>query len=241
MRIGRRQGWTRSLSTILQIVIGASGLVGLIAAAPTAHAIPIVHPVAGDHVDIDVKLNGVVIGSATSAITGDSITIDADAMTIDAIRLEIASTTIMLSESFGGYDEITVETAILEGDLAFATSSSIGVPTNFTAVAGPLTVTGSWGATDSGGVNPDTSGNPISFPVVAIIAVTNTNPLVEIDSVTINSLDGTPFGEPGKHLTIVANYFVTGNVGGGGGLPEPGTGLLFTVGIVLLATRPTYR
>lgn len=219
----------------------AGVIVCFLLASPTVQATPIVHTITGAHVDIDVKLNGVVIGSATSAITGDSITIDSAALTIDAIRLEIASTTIMLSESFGGYDEITVESAILEGDPGFATSSAIGVPSLFTAVAGPLTVTGSWGATDSGGINPDTSGNPITFPVVAIIAVTNTDPLVQIDSVTINSLDGTPFGEPGKNLTIVANYVVTGSVGGGGGLPEPGTGLLFALGLVLLATRRAPR
>lgn len=210
-------------------------------ASPAVQATPIVHTITGDHVDIDVKLGGVTIGSATSAITGDSITIDAAALTIDAIRLVIASTTITLSQAFGGYDEITVESAVLEGDPGFATSGAGGVPSNFTAVAGSLTVTGSWGATDSNGINPDTSGNLITFPVLSILAVVNTNPLVQIDSVTLNSIDGTPFGEPGQHLTIVANYVVSGSVGGGGGLPEPGTGLLFALGLVLLATRRAPR
>ena len=55
--------------------------------------------------------------------------------------------------------------------------------------------------------------------------------------VTINRIDGTPVGEPGQELTIIAHYVVTGSVAGGGGLPEPGTGLLFAVGLLLLAAR----
>ena len=228
-RAGRAYLW--SLQAIL--------VCGFLVSASVAQATPVVHTITGDYVDIDVKLGGVVIGSTTTAITGDSITIDADpsVLTIDAIRLEIAATTISLSQPFGGYDEITVESAVLEGAVGFHTSISSGVPSLFTAVAGPLTVTGSWGATDSTLINPDTSGNLITYDVLSLIAIVNNTPLVEMDSVTINSIDGTPYGHPGEHLTIVANYVVTGNLGGGGGLPEPGTGLLFSVSLMLLARR----
>jgi hypothetical protein len=198
--------------------------------APAAQAISIVHPVSGGTVDIDVKLGGVVIGSSLGVLlTGDSVTVDTTALTLDAIRLEIAPTTIFLSQSFGGYDVITVESAVLEGRLSFATVASAGVPNLFTAVAGPLTVVGSWGASDSNGINPDTNGNPIVFDVLSLIAIVNENPVVEIDQVTINSIDGTPFGEPGQHLTIVASYNVL--------TPEPGTGLLVALGLVVMASR----
>lgn len=232
-----RYSCAQSLSARLALAMALAG--GLVLPAASASATPEVHAVTGSHVDIDVKLGGAVIGSATAGITGDSITIDADpgVLTIDAIRLEIAATTISLSQPFGGYDEITVESAVLEGAVGFHTSISSGVPSLFTAVAGPLTVTGSWGATDSTLTNPDTSGNPITYDVISLIAIVNQNPLVEMDSVTINSIDGTPFGHPGEHLTIVANYVVTGSLGGGGGLPEPGTGLLFSVSLMLLARR----
>jgi len=163
------------------------------------------------------------------ALTGDSVTVDTAALTLDAIRIVIAPTTISLSTSFGGYDEITVESAILEGTPSFATTASIGIPSLFTAVAGPLTVTGSWGATDSSGTNPATTGNPIVFDVLSLIAIVNVSPAVELDQVTINSIDGTPFGEPGKHLAIVASYSVL--------TPEPGTGLLVALGLAALAWR----
>ena len=208
----------------------ALAFVCLLWMAPAVRAAPVLYPVVGGFVDIDVKLDGVVIGSSTGVgLMGDSITMDTAALTLDAIRLEIAPTTISLSTAFGGYDEITVESAILEGTMVFATTASTGVPTLFTVVAGPLVVNGSWGATDSNGINAATSGNSIVFDVLSLIAIVNTSPAVEIDQVTINSIDGTPFGEPGKHLTIVASYNVQ--------TPEPGTGLLVALGLVVLAAR----
>jgi len=201
----------------------------LLLTASVAGASPIVYSIVGGTVDIDVKLDGVVIGSTSGvALTGDSVTVDAAAMTVDAIRIEIAPTMISLSERFGGYDEITVESAILEGTMAFTTIGSCCFPSNFTAFAGPLTVNGSWGATDSTMVNPDTSGHSIIFDVLTLSAVVMTNPNLMIDQVTINSIDGTPFGEPGKFLTIVASYTVLTAA-------EPETGLLVVVGLVALA------
>jgi hypothetical protein len=163
------------------------------------------------------------------ALTGGAITVDNAALTLDAIRLEIAATTIALGQPFGGYDEITVESAILEGDLSFATIVSSGFPGLFTAVTGPLTVIGSWGATDSNGINPSTSGNSIVFPILSLVAVVNQNPRVEINSVTINSIDGDPFGHPGEHLTIIGTYVVV--------TPEPGTGVMLILGLVGLGMR----
>jgi hypothetical protein len=229
----RRISWlTGALRARILQLIGIS-FVCLLLTAPAVQAIPIVYAITGGYVDIDVKLGGVTIGSAPGvALLGDSVTVDDTALTIDAIRIDIASMMITLSQPFGGYDEITVESASLEGDPSFATSTSGGIPSFFTAVTGPLTVTGSWGATDSSGTNPPTSGNAITFPVLSLIAIVNTGPLLELNSVTINSIDGTPFGHPGEHLTIVGSYFVETNLLNA---PEPGTGLLFAVGLVVLA------
>ena len=227
-------GWLRRILRSRLLELTAVSFFGLLLAAPAVRAVPIVYPVVGGHVDIFVRLGGVTIGSSTGVpLTGDSITVDASALSVDAIRLEIAPTTISLSQLFGGYDEITVESAILEGDPSFGTTTSIGSSSLFTAVAGPLTVTGSWGATDSTGTNLPTSGNSISFPVLSLIAIVNVNPRVELNSVTINSIDGTPFGHPGEHLTIVGTYVVL--------TPEPGTGLLLGLGLAVLAARRRCR
>ena len=229
-----RISWRETVLCARLPMLAMISLAGFLLTAPAVRALPIVHNVVRGTVDIVVRLGGMTIGSSMGvALIGDSVTVDAAALTLDAIRLDIAPTMIFLSQPFGGYDEISIESAILEGDPSFATSASAGFPGLFTAVAGPLTVTGSWGATDSNGVNPPTSGNPISFSVLSLIAVVNVNPRVELNSVTINSIDGTPFGHPGEHLTIVATYVVE--------TPEPETGLLLTLGLVLLLARRSPR
>lgn len=221
-----------SLSVVGPMVLQGAALllVGLCFMASPLRALPVVHAVAGGSVDIEVRLGGTTIGSAPGvALLGDTVTIDAAALTLDAVRLEIAPVTIALSQLFGGYDEVTVESSILEGDLGFLTIASFGVPALFTAVAGPLTVTSSWGANDSTGTNPPTSGNAIMFPILSLTAIANANPRLEINSVTINSIDGTPFGHPGEHLTIVGTYIVT--------TPEPGTASLLILGLSALGMR----
>jgi hypothetical protein len=77
-------------------------------------------------------------------------------------------------------------------------------------------------------VNPPQSGQSIVFGVPSLSAVVNTNPNVTIDQVTINSLNGNDYGEPGRFLTIVASYTVFTAA-------EPETGLLVVVGLVALA------
>ena len=206
-------------------------------AATTAGATPVVHTITGGNVFIQVKHNGITLGSTTTALIGDSITIDADLLEVQAARLEIAPTLIILSSAVWGYDEINVGSAILEGDPGFSTIASIGDISLFTATAGPLTVSGSWSATDSSGTNPPAPSTPISFPVLSMTAIVHASPFFEINSVTINSVDGTNFGFPGEHLSIVANYFVTSTVPSPSPIPEPGTGLLLGLGLALLSSR----
>ena len=194
----------------------------------SAGAASIVHPVVGGHVDIDVRLNGVSIGSATGVpITGVSVTADTSALNLEAVEIAIApNTPISLTQSFGGFNEITVESATLSSTVGFTTLSSLGVPSFYTANAGPLEVNGTWGADDTIGSNPSVSGVPITYDVLAITGIVNTSPFLLIDGVTINSLDGAAFGQPGSNLAIVASYYVVP--------PEPGTGLLAALGLVIL-------
>lgn len=214
--------------------IGALGLCAALLVSGTAQAVPVVHDIVSGFVNISVKLDGATIGYAPGvSLIGNTVTVDTAALEITGISVALEETTILLSTPFGGYDNITIETAVLTSDLGFATLVSFGTPDLFTAVASPLTVNGTWGATDSTGTNPDTSGNPIVFPVVSVTAVVNQSPFVQMDSVTINSVDGTPFGEVGRHLTVVADYHIL--------TPEPGTGALLGLGLVALGWRRRSR
>ncbi|MFP8877925.1 MAG: PEP-CTERM sorting domain-containing protein [Myxococcota bacterium] len=197
-----------------------------------ASSAPIVYTVVGGYVNIDVLVNGVSIGAANGvAITGVSVTADTAQTNLEALELSIApNVAISLSQSFGGFDQINVESATLTSALNFTTLSSSGIPTFYTVNAGPLEVNGFYGAVDSNGVTSPVSNVPINYDVLAITGIVNTVPFLEINSVTINALDGAHFNEPGHHLTIVASYYVTA-------VPEPGTGMLAAFGLIVLGLR----
>ncbi len=75
-------------------------------------------------------------------------------------------------------------------------------------------------------------GIPIAYNVSSITAVVNSAPSIEINGVTLNALSGAGFGEA-EDLTVLANIVVTGLIP----IPEPSTGLLFSLGLGLLAAR----
>lgn len=213
----------------------AAGLLFGLLVAGGASAAPIVYDIESGYVNITVKLtDGTQIGYTPNvSITGDSITLDSAALSIDAIRVAIAPTTIALTTRFGGYDNISVESAVLEGDVGFTTLFGSGLPSLYTSVAGTLTIDGSWGATDSTGENGPTSGNPISFPVASFTGVVSSSPsVVEIHSVTLNQLDGTTYGEA-ESLVIFGEYYIEASAATP--IPEPGTGFLVAAGIASLA------
>jgi len=213
----------------------AAGLFFGLLLAGTANAVPVVYDIDSGYVDIVVKLtDGTQIGSAPNvSLTGDSITLDSAALSIEAIRVTISPTPIALTTPFGGYDNITVESAVLEGDASFSTLLGSGLPSHYTSLAGPLTVVGSWGATDSTGTNPATSGNGISFPVQSFTGVVSSTPsTVTINSVTLNQLDGATYGET-ESLVIFGTYFIEASAAVP--IPEPGTGVLLAAGITALA------
>ncbi len=155
---------------------------------------------------LQVLHGGIMLASVPDvAPISDSATIDVAVQALNAVHLEIAPATIASSRQFGDCDEIVVESSIPEGHSSFATFASIGVPAVLTAVAGPLTVTGSLGATDSTGVNPPGSRNSIAFPVLSLTELVDASPRLETDSATIDSIGGTPFGHPDEHLSVVRN------------------------------------
>lgn len=199
--------------------------------AVSAGAAPSVYPVTDGYVNIDMQLNGTSIGSALGVpLTGVSVTADTAALTLDAIELTIApDVEIVLSQPFGYYDQVTVESATLVSLPAFSAPSGSGTSSLYTVNGGPLRVTGSWAGTDSTGTYLPVTNQLISYDVLAITAVVSSNPFLAINSVTINSLEGTSFGEPSQNLTILASYFVA--------TPEPGTGTLMAFALVVIGWR----
>lgn len=208
------------------------GLVVLVGSPPPVSASPITYNVTGGSVSILVFVGTTMVGQTASSGLGGSVTLDPVAHTMESLNLVLdPNIPLSLSAAYGGYDEITIEAASLTSDVGFGAlgAPSLG-PSSYTVLVGPLTVNGSWGATDSTLTNPPQSGVPISYAVPSLTAVVGSFPLLSIVGVTLNSLDGTSYGEA-SDLTVLANFTVNSLVV----VPEPGTAMLLGLGLAVLA------
>ncbi|MDE0884805.1 MAG: hypothetical protein OSB70_04675 [Myxococcota bacterium] len=211
-------------------------LVGLLLSGlpVAASAAPVTYNLTGGTANITVMVNGLVIGSAISPTLTGSVTLDAVTPSIDAIDVTLASNILLnLSTPYGGYDQITIETASVVDAAGYGpTAAPVATGTgSYTTFAGPLDVSGSWGATDSTGtaIPATVSGIAIAYQMSQMTAVVGPGPNVSITGVTLHSLSGAAYGEA-SDLTVVAvlNLFATP-------VPEPSSGLLAAWGLALLA------
>ena len=100
--------------------IGVLGFCAALLVSGTAQAVPVVHDIVSGFVNISVKLDGATIGYAPGvSLIGNTVTVDTAALEITGISVALDETTILLSTPFGGYDNITIETAVLTSDPTF--------------------------------------------------------------------------------------------------------------------------
>ncbi len=219
-------GAWRRLSLSLAVLLLFCG-----APLSSASAVPVDYTVTGGSAQITVMVAGVQVGQTTSPSLSGSFTLDDANMSIDAITLDLAPNIMLnLSSPYGGYDEITIEAASVTDSVGFgATLPPTAVGLSYSAYAGPLEVSGFWGATDSTGTNPTVSGQAINYGVPQMTAVVSPGPVVAITGVTLNVLDGAGFGEA-SDLTVLATFNVFAVP-----IPEPSSGLLAAWGLALVA------
>ena len=183
-------------------------------------------------VNISVVVGGTVIGTASGTVSG-SLTIDHAAQSLDGVDLQLSpNIQINLSQSYGGFDLVNVESATIASDTPFSSTLVSSTTGSFTVVGTPLVVNGSYGAADVGlGVLNPVAGVPITFPVPTITAVISTSS-ISFTSFTLNSLSGAAFGEA-DDLTVLAQISVDPtNLTA---IPEPSTALLMSLGLAGLA------
>jgi len=216
-------------------ILAALVILGLPSAAS---AVPIVYNVAGGTVVISVYAGGIQIGSAIAAGLTGQLTIDTAGQSLDAIDITLPSNIALnLSQSYGGYDQVIIESANLSDAVGYNSVLLSSEPASFTTSGGPLDVVGSWSGVDTVNSPPNSpvSGIPIAYQVPTITAVLSDSPILTMNSVTLNSLAGPAFGET-TDLVILANITVNSVVA----VPEPGTALLVGLGLVLVARiRPS--
>lgn len=189
-------------------------------------------------VNLSVVVAGTVIGTASGSVSG-SLTIDHAAQSLDGLDLQLSPNILInLSQSYGGFDVVNVESATIASDIPFSSTLVSSTAQSFTVIGTPLVVNGSYGAADvnPGVLNP-VSGVPISFPVPSITAAIGTSSIA-FTSFTLNSLSGVSFGEA-DDLTVLAQINVDPtNLAP---IPEPSTALLMVLGLAGLTAAGRRR
>jgi hypothetical protein len=231
----RLQGGVRlPLGRLLAALIVCASLV------PAAvQAAPVEYDVNGGSVTLTVVVNGVAIGSTVSSNLTGTMIVDQAAQSLDGLNIVLDSNiALALSTPYGGYDSILIESASITSSPGFTTSTVSSSALSFTVVGGALGVNGSYGGTDSLGVNAPVSGVPIAYPVPSITAIVTPNSSISLNGFTINSLAGASFGES-SDLIVIANILV--DPSGLTVIPEPSTALLLSMGMGLLAAGSRRR
>ncbi len=143
---------------------------------------------------------------------------------------------------YGPFDQVTVLSADIRPDLGAGFSTLLAFPaggSTFSVQFGALEIDAFYDASNSGG-------GPTSGPTAAdITGVTNGTGTVtfsggtiqlELTSLVMGTLDGTPFGEAGNDLKLTANIVLFADAGVTP-TPEPTTALLMALGLLGLGLR----
>ena len=236
-----KHGASRSLASTFRAGLGFWAVLLMLGLPLSASAAPITYTVGGgSSVSITVFKGVTLLGTTVGQLTG-SITLDNAAQTINDLSLTTsADMPLTLSIPYGGYDQITINSASLNSDVGFGPlAPALPIGNAYQALSGGLNVQGSWSATDSFGVNPASTGVPINFAVQSVTSIVDASLFtVTINQVTLNSLAGISFGEP-ENLTVVASYLLSTSTLPP--IPEPGTALLTGFGLVLMAASARYQ
>lgn len=202
-----------------------------------AWSVPVSYSVSSGSVTLSVFVGGALLGSSTSPLTDGSFTTDSSAQSLNDISITLEPDIVLnLSAAYGGYDTVTIESATLSSSPGFFSTVIGSAGSSYTVLAAPLGVTGSWGGSNSGGSPPPVTNQPISYSVPSMTAVIGSAPLIYVNAVTLNSLDGSAFGEV-NDLVVMASI----NVDSAVVIPEPTSALLLGLGLLGLGMRKRTR
>jgi len=207
----------------------------LIAAAvsltASAQAAPITYLFTSGQVTLTGTVGGnPVAGPVTVPLTGSAVQVDEPGTTLNYIILTIGTSgPISIAPPYLGYTSINIDNATLS---AFAGSLSLfdpGPPAGYNYSIGPVNVAGQFDATN---LNPflNLTNQPFGFsnPSASGTLYVDTNVALALDGITIGSID--PDGPGGMDPLVLKGDFIFE-----GAVPEPGTAILLSLGLVGLA------
>lgn len=177
----------------------------------------------------------VIALQATSTITIDDGT---DALLAFSL-LFVPGTLLELTEPYGGYDEITLNSVEVFSGPGFAILSTTPSGSGYSFSASGVAVEGEYVAADSGGFQSPSPATALpEFSSFLTGAYEPTTLELSFDGVQIALIDGAPFGET-LSLLVQGSFSVTG--GSPVVIPEPSTGVLLGLGLLVLGSRRRAR
>jgi len=217
-------GWSW-LVPLLVVALQVSG---------SANASPVTYFFSSGHATVTATTDpgGVSVMGATS-LALDGVFVEFDDGTIGLVDFSLTvpnSGLISLDSAYGGYDQIVIESADLSPGTGYSTlfGQLVG-PGQYTFVAGPIDINGTYSAYDSTNTNPPVMGMNVPFTDTSLISGSVDTNLVtlELTGITLAKLPGVAFGET-DDLEIKADIVFTGVV------PEPGTAGLLGIGLLTM-------
>lgn len=183
-----------------------------------------------------------VLGSTTVDLTGAVVVFDPSPggpLVADLVSFSITAgptPTINLSNAYGGFDQIVIESVTLSPDTGYATNSATGSYPIFDVDVGPVKIDALYSASLSTGPPPSPVSNvPISAVASNLSATVLTDTMqLLMNGITLFTLQGADFGEA-ENLVVKADIEWFGTV------PEPGTGSLLGLGLAAIAGRSRLR
>jgi hypothetical protein len=206
-------------------------------AAGSAQASPINYLFTSGQVTITATVLGnPIAGPAVVAMNGSSVVIDESVLQLTSVNFSAGSSAVIpITGSYGGYTSIHIDFATLSAALGSLSVFDVGPPTGYNYSIGPVGVAGQFDAVN---VNPifNVNNAPFGFsnPSASGQVYVDTGASIAMDGITLGTFD--PDG-PGPLAPIV----LKGDFLFEAAVPEPGTAVLFGIGLAGVAARRRAR
>lgn len=204
--------------------------------AAQAQAAPITFFFTAGSADVTAttSVSGTVVVDTTIDLDGVFVTFD-DAIpeVVDFSITAPQSSSITMTNPYGGFDTFVIESAIITPGTGFTNISvTSGGPDIWNFLIAPVDIAGEYSASHTSGIPPAVMNLPVPFTDPSALSGTiNTDAMTfELLGITLAELDGSNFGET-EDLIIKADITWSGVV------PEPGTATLLGCGLAGLAAR----
>jgi hypothetical protein len=228
------------MSVGFQFGRGLAIAAALLLFALPASAVPVVYNFSSGSATITAvtSVNGTsIVGPTIVSLDGSFIEFDDVTISVVDLLFSFAPTgLISMANSYGGFDQFTIDAASILPGAGFATVfGAQTAPGVFDFAAFPLDIDGTYTASHTSGTpGPQTADVPFADNSVINGTINLGTMTLTLDGITLAVLPGAAFGET-EDLIVKADITFSGLV------PEPGTASLLALGLVGISAQRRRR